>query len=65
MPIYEYKCQECGHQFEKIQKFSDEPLTTCPNCWFKSLKKLISKNNFCLMGYNGWHRPGLHVSKKN
>jgi hypothetical protein len=37
----------------------------CPECKVEALKKLISKNNFCLMGYNGWHRPGLHISKKN
>jgi putative FmdB family regulatory protein len=32
MPIYEYKCDDCGHELEKIQKMSDEPLTTCPSC---------------------------------
>ena len=32
MPLYEYRCTACGHKFEKIQKFSDEPLQTCPLC---------------------------------
>lgn len=64
MPIYEYRCEKCGHQLEKIQKFSDEPLTTCPNCDEESLQKLISQGNFCLLGY-GWHNPGLHASRKN
>lgn len=32
MPIYEYRCTECGHQFEVQQKFSDDPLQTCPKC---------------------------------
>jgi putative FmdB family regulatory protein len=32
LPLYEYRCTACGHKFEKIQKFSDEPLQTCPLC---------------------------------
>ncbi len=32
MPIYEYECTSCGHRFEKRQRFSDEPLATCPTC---------------------------------
>jgi putative FmdB family regulatory protein len=32
MPLYEYKCQSCDHVFDVIQKFSDPPLTTCPEC---------------------------------
>ncbi|MGD8407985.1 MAG: zinc ribbon domain-containing protein, partial [Thiohalophilus sp.] len=42
MPIYEYQCEECGHQLEAIQKMSDEPLTDCPACGKPALKKLIS-----------------------
>jgi putative FmdB family regulatory protein len=32
MPIYEYECRSCGHHFERIQKFSDAPVTECPEC---------------------------------
>ena len=32
MPLYEYQCKKCGHRFERIQKFSDKPLTACPEC---------------------------------
>jgi len=32
MPLYEYECNECGRRTEKIQKFSDSPLTVCPHC---------------------------------
>ena len=32
MPLYEYKCKKCGHRFEKIQKFSDNPIKKCPEC---------------------------------
>ena len=30
--MYEYRCTQCGHRFDKIQKFSDEPETACPKC---------------------------------
>jgi putative FmdB family regulatory protein len=32
MPTYEYRCRDCGHTFEIVQKMSDEPLTHCPKC---------------------------------
>lgn len=32
MPLYEYQCKKCKHRFEKIQKFSDKPITKCPKC---------------------------------
>lgn len=32
MPLYEYQCKKCGHRFERIQKFSDQPVKKCPEC---------------------------------
>jgi len=32
MPTYEYACTSCGHRLEAVQSFSDDPLTTCPDC---------------------------------
>lgn len=32
MPTYQYRCSECGHAFEKVQSFSDDALTVCPEC---------------------------------
>lgn len=40
MPIYTYRCANCGVQFEKTQKFSDQPLTRCPECGKKTLNKV-------------------------
>ena len=40
MPIYTYRCESCGVQFERNQKFSDAPLTWCPECGKKSLRKV-------------------------
>lgn len=53
MPIYEYRCLECGHEFELMQKFSDPPLEQCPACP-GTVQKLISRSAFHLKG-NGWY----------
>ncbi len=53
MPIYEYKCLDCGKEFELMQKFSDEPLSKCPDC-NGEIKKLISNTSFILRG-SGWY----------
>jgi putative FmdB family regulatory protein len=42
MPVYTYRCENCGIQFDKTQKFSDQPLTKCPECGKKSLKKVYT-----------------------
>ena len=42
MPIYTYRCENCGIQFERRQKFSDEPLKWCPECNQKALRKVYT-----------------------
>lgn len=65
MPIYEYECQDCGHQMEAIQKISDDPLKDCPECGKASLKKQISAAGFRLKG-GGWYETDFKSgSKKN
>ena len=54
MPIYEYVCNECGHQLEALQKMSDAPLLECPACAKEALKKKISAPGFRLSG-SGWY----------
>ena len=54
MPIYEYRCNECGHQKEHLQKLNSEPLTTCPACGAESYVKLLSAAGFQLKG-SGWY----------
>jgi putative FmdB family regulatory protein len=56
MPIYEYRCQGCGDEFETIQKFSDGPLRKCRKCG-GSLEKLLSRSAFHLSG-GGWYADG-------
>lgn len=53
MPIYEYECLQCGKNHEVMQKFSDAPLTVCPECGGE-VKKLISNTSFVLKG-GGWY----------
>ena len=53
MPLYEYECTQCGKRIEKIQKFSDSPLTTCEKCGGK-LEKLISSSAIQFKG-SGWY----------
>lgn len=62
MPIYEYQCQECGHQFDKLQKISDESLIECPSCNEPGLKKLISAPSFKLSG-TGWYETDFKTKK--
>jgi putative FmdB family regulatory protein len=53
MPLYEYQCQACGRRLERIQKYSDPPLETCPDCGGK-LEKLISSPAIQFKG-SGWY----------
>lgn len=54
MPIYEYQCTDCGHQFDALQKMSDKPLKDCPECMEPALTKLVSAPSFRLSG-SGWY----------
>lgn len=54
MPIYEYRCTECEHRLEKLQKISDAPLVDCPECGKPALTKLVSAAGFRLKG-GGWY----------
>ena len=60
MAIYEFKCNECGHQFEVMQKVSDPNPDKCPECGHPDPQKLISSGAFLLMGY-GWTKNGMNV----
>jgi len=50
MPVYTYRCDSCGVQFERHQSFQDAPLTTCPECRKKSLKKVITPTRIIFKG---------------
>ncbi|MGB7538724.1 MAG: zinc ribbon domain-containing protein [Anaerolineales bacterium] len=54
MPIYTYRCTECGVEFEQHQNFSDPPLTKCPECGKKSLRKVFTPAGIIFKG-TGWY----------
>lgn len=62
MPIYEYKCLDCGMHLEKMQKVSDAPLALCENCGGK-LEKQWSRSGFQFKG-EGWYVTD-YAGKKN
>ncbi|MEM9621153.1 MAG: zinc ribbon domain-containing protein [Pseudomonadota bacterium] len=63
MPIYEYRCDNCGHELEAFQKHSEAPLQTCPECQTESLRKKISATAFRLKG-GGWYETDFKSGNK-
>jgi len=63
MPIYEYRCTECGLQEEHLQKVSEPPLTVCPSCGKATFRKLVSAAGFQLKG-SGWYATDFKGSGK-
>ena len=63
MPIYEYRCSACGHELEKIQRMSDEPLADCPDCGATELRRLVSAPGFRLKG-GGWYETDFKKEGK-
>lgn len=63
MPIYEYECPSCCNVFEVIQRMTEDPLTSCPNC-SGPVKKLVSMSSFQLKG-GGWYSDGYSNNSSN
>lgn len=55
MPTYVYRCTKCDLELELVQKMTDDPIVTCPECGTETLKKVIQPGNFVLKG-DGWFR---------
>lgn len=53
MPVYEYRCKKCGHEFERVQKMSEPPVRRCERCG-GSVSKLISASGIMFKG-TGWY----------
>jgi len=68
MPIYTYRCANCGVQFEKTQKFSDQPLQWCPECGKKALNKVYQPVGIVFKGsgfYATDHRSPSGASRSS
>ena len=69
MPIYAYRCAECGHAKDVLQKISDPVLTTCPACGADAFRKQLTAAGFQLKG-SGWYvtdfrSNGANAAAKN
>src|SRR6266545_1796014 len=63
MPIYDYRCDHCGHVFSAVQSFSDEALEKCPNCG-KKPRRLLSMPAIVFKG-SGWYKTDSRPGEKS
>lgn len=61
MPIYAYRCEECGFEKDVLQKLSDAPLTECPHCHAPRFVKQVTAAGFQLKG-SGWYATDFRNS---
>ena len=62
MPIYAYRCDECGFAKDVLQKMSDPVLTVCPSCGMSTFKKQLTAAGFQLKG-TGWYATDFRGGK--
>ena len=62
MPIYDYRCDHCGHAFSAVQSYKDEPLDKCPNCG-KKPRRLITSAAIVFKG-SGWYKTDSRPAPK-
>jgi putative FmdB family regulatory protein len=63
VPIYEYRCESCAFELEKLQKMSEDKLVDCPECGQSALKRLVSAVAFRLKG-SGWYETDFKKDNK-
>lgn len=62
MPIYDYHCDGCGHDFSAVQSFKDEPVRTCPSCG-KVPRRLVATPAIVFKG-SGWYKTDSRTAPK-
>jgi len=63
MPIYAYRCTNCGHAQDVLRKISDPPLSVCPACGAATFVKQVTAAGFQLKG-SGWYVTDFRGDKK-
>ena len=63
MPIYAYRCGECGHELDTLQKISEPALRDCPSCGKPALAKTVTAAGFQLKG-SGWYQTDFRSGSK-
>ncbi|MGH1462226.1 MAG: FmdB family zinc ribbon protein [Neptuniibacter sp.] len=63
MPIFDFQCHNCGHEFEKLVLKSDAPAPACASCSSEDVTKQVSAPGFRLSG-SGWYETDFKTGKK-
>ncbi len=64
MPIYEYRCESCGHDFDRLQKMSDPDPKVCPNCGHRGrIQRQVTAPAFRLVG-TGWYETDFKSARE-
>jgi putative FmdB family regulatory protein len=63
MPIYVFRCEDCGEQFDRLQKLSDPDPDTCPNCGRHHVRRQVTAPAFRLAG-SGWYETDFKSDKE-
>lgn len=61
MPLYTYQCNNCGVHFERVQKFTDQPIKRCPECNKSAVKRVIQPAGIIFKG-SGWYKTDSRTS---
>ena len=62
MPIYAFRCEACGHSFDRLQKLSDPDPADCPECGESAVKRQVTAPAFRLAG-SGWYETDFKSGK--
>lgn len=63
MPFYEYRCNECGHRFEVLQRMSDDPITVCENCSAEAAERVLFAPAIHFKG-SGFHNTDYGTKRR-
>lgn len=63
MPIYVFRCEDCGEQFDRLQKLSDPDPDACPNCGGHHVRRQVTAPAFRLSG-SGWYETDFKSDKE-
>ena len=64
MPVYTYRCEHCGHEFDKEQSFNDAPAKACPACRKRALRKVYKPAGVVFKG-SGFYVTDKRTSKSD